>query len=91
MTPGSKLGPYELVASIGKGGMGEVYRDRDTKLRREVAIKILPEAFAGSAGRMARLEREAKLLASINPSNIAAIYGVEDRAACLATLKRCAP
>jgi Tol biopolymer transport system component len=77
---GTKLGPYEILAPIGAGGMGEVYRARDTKLDRDVAIKILPAAFASDAGRMARFEREAKVLASLNHPNIAHIYGVEDRA-----------
>jgi serine/threonine protein kinase len=77
---GTRLGPYEIIAPIGAGGMGEVYRARDTKLGRDVAIKILPEAFAQDAERMARFEREAKVLASLNHPNIAAIYGVENRA-----------
>ncbi len=77
---GTVLGPYELIAPLGKGGMGEVYRARDTKLGREVAVKILPDTFAHDADRMARFEREAKLLASLNHPNIAAIYAVEDRA-----------
>jgi serine/threonine-protein kinase len=71
---------YEIIGSLGAGGMGEVYRARDTKLGREVAIKILPEAFAHDSDRMACFEREAKVLASINHPNIAAIYGVEDLA-----------
>src|ERR1700683_625794 len=77
---GTKLGPYEILAPIGAGGMGEVYRARDTKLKREVAIKVLPEAFARDPDRMARFQREAEVLASLNHSNIAQIYGVEDRA-----------
>lgn len=75
---GTKLGPYEIVAPLGVGGMGEVYRARDTKLDREVAIKILPNALARDAARVARFEREAKLLASIDQPNIATIYGFED-------------
>ncbi|MGH9740262.1 MAG: protein kinase domain-containing protein [Candidatus Acidiferrales bacterium] len=75
---GTKLGPYELIAPLGAGGMGEVYRARDTKLGRDVALKVLPEAFASDAERMARFQREAKLLASLNHTNIAAIYGLED-------------
>src|SRR5215469_8941650 len=74
----SRLGRYEILSRIGAGGMGEVYRARDTKLGRDVAIKVLPEAFARDPERMARFEREAKLLAVLNHSNIAAIYGVED-------------
>jgi serine/threonine protein kinase len=80
MTPGSRLGPYEIVAPLGAGGMGEVYRARDTRLKRDVALKVLPEAFARDAGRMARFQREAEVLASLNHPNIAAIYGVEERA-----------
>ena len=75
---GVRLGVYEVVAPLGAGGMGEVYRARDTKLGREVALKILPGSFANDAERMARFEREAKLLASLNHTNIAAIYGFED-------------
>src|SRR2546423_11903688 len=71
---------YRITAKLGEGGMGEVYRATDTKLGRDVAIKILPEAFAQDAERMARFEREAQVLASLNHPNIAAIYGVEDRA-----------
>src|SRR6202140_2054097 len=80
LAAGAKLGPYEILAPIGAGGMGEVYRARDTKLKRDVAIKVLPEAFAREAERMARFQREAEVLASLNHPNIAAIYGVEDRA-----------
>jgi serine/threonine protein kinase/Tol biopolymer transport system component len=78
LPPGSSLGPYEVVGAIGAGGMGEVYRARDTKLGREVALKVLPEEFAADAERMARFEREAKVLASLNHPNIASIYGFED-------------
>jgi Tol biopolymer transport system component len=77
---GDKLGPYEILAPIGAGGMGEVYRARDTKLKRDVALKVLPEAFARDPGRMARFQREAEVLASLNHPNIAHIYGVEERA-----------
>src|SRR5215469_4440542 len=79
MTP-ETIGHYRITALIGSGGMGEVYRARDTKLSRDVAIKILPPAFASDANRMARFEREARVLASLNHPNIAHIYGVEDRA-----------
>jgi Tol biopolymer transport system component len=75
---GTRLGPHEILSAIGAGGMGEVYRARDTKLGRDVAIKVLPEVFARDAARMARFGREAKLLASLNHSNIASIYGLED-------------
>ena len=78
MTPGTQLGSYEILSPLGKGGMGEVWRARDTKLGREVAIKTLPEEFAKDGERLARFEREAKLLASLNHPNIAAIYGLEE-------------
>ena len=78
LSAGDKLGPYEILASIGAGGMGEVYRARDTKLGREVPLKVLPEAFARDAERMARFQREAKVLASLNHPNVASIYGLED-------------
>ena len=77
LAPGTRLGVYEVTAQIGEGGMGHVYRARDTKLNREVAIKILPEAFAHDADRLARFEREAKTLASLNHPNIAIIHGLE--------------
>ncbi len=78
MQSGTKLGHYEISTLLGKGGMGEVWRARDTKLGREVAIKTLPEEFAKDADRLARFEREAKLLASLNHPNIAAIHGFEE-------------
>jgi Tol biopolymer transport system component len=78
MNAGTKLGPYEILSGLGAGGMGEVYRARDTKLGRDVAIKVLPDAFARDSNRMARFGREAKLLASLNHSNIATIHGLED-------------
>src|SRR6516164_6834344 len=74
------IGHYRITGKLGQGGMGEVWRATDSKLGREVAVKILPEAFARDAGRMARFEREAKILASLNHPHIAAIYGVEERA-----------
>jgi len=77
LSPGTTLGVYEITAQIGAGGMGEVYRARDTALDRDVAIKVLPEGFATDPERLARLEREAKVLASLNHPNIAAIYGLE--------------
>src|ERR1035438_7271590 len=80
LSPGEKLGPYEIVAPIGAGGMGEVYRAKDTKLGRDVAVKILPAALAQDPDRLARFEREAKVLASLNHPNIAQIYGIEDHA-----------
>ena len=78
---GQKLGPYQVLAKLGEGGMGAVFRARDTKLDRDVAIKILPEAFAHDAERLARFTREAKTLASLNHPNIAGIYGLENHAA----------
>ncbi|MGH7554358.1 MAG: serine/threonine-protein kinase, partial [Longimicrobiales bacterium] len=77
LAAGTRLGPYEVTAQIGAGGMGEVYRARDTSLGREVAIKVLPEAFARDSERLARFEREARMLASLNHPNIAQIYGLE--------------
>ena len=76
LTPGVAFGPYEITAPLGEGGMGEVYRARDTKLNRDVAIKILPDAFARDTDRVARFTREAQTLASLNHPNIAQIYGV---------------
>jgi serine/threonine-protein kinase len=78
LTHGSRLGPYEILSPLGAGGMGEVYRARDTRLARPVAIKVVHDAFARDPERMARFEREAKFLASLNHPNIAAIYGLED-------------
>src|SRR6516165_10302337 len=84
LTSGTKLGPYEILAPIGAGGMGEVYRARDTKLNRDVALKVLPEAFARDPERMARFQREAQVLASLNHPNIASIYGLEESGGVLA-------
>ncbi len=81
LATGSRLGSFEILAGIGAGGMGEVYRARDAKLGRDVALKVLPEAFARDAERMARFQREAKVLASLNHPNIASIYGLEDSGA----------
>src|SRR3989475_3237420 len=75
---GTRLGPYDIVSPLGAGGMGEVYRARDTKLNRDVALKILPELFALDPDRLARFAREAQVLASLNHPNIAAIYGFEE-------------
>lgn len=78
LTPGERIGAYEVIAPIGAGGMGEVYRARDTTLKRDVALKLLPELFAQDPGRLARFQREAEVLASLNHSNIAHIYGVAE-------------
>src|SRR5262245_12646381 len=75
---GTLLGSYQIVGALGAGGMGEVYRARDTKLARDVAIKVLPDLFAADAERLARFQREAQLLAALNHPNIATIYGLED-------------
>ncbi len=80
LLPGTQLGAYEIVAPIGAGGMGEVYRARDKRLKRDVAIKILPDVFASDPERLARFQREAELLATLNHPNIAQIYGIEERA-----------
>src|SRR5262245_54725537 len=78
LTAGAHLGSYEILAALGAGGMGEVYRARDSKLKREVALKILPPLFAGDADRRARFTREAHVLATLNHPNIAAIHGIEE-------------
>jgi serine/threonine protein kinase len=80
LTTGTKLGSYEVASQIGAGGMGEVYQAHDTKLGRDVAIKILPEAFAHDPERLSRFQREAKMLAALNHPNIAHIYGLEENA-----------
>src|SRR5436190_23884647 len=77
LSAGARLGPYEVLSLIGAGGMGEVYRARDTRLDRDVAVKILPEAFTADADRVARFQREAKVLASLSHPNIAIIHGLE--------------
>src|SRR6476661_6312378 len=74
MKPGDTFGSYHVVAQLGAGGMGEVYRARDAKLKRDVAIKVLPDSFAHDPERVVRLRREAEVLASLNHSHIAAIY-----------------
>jgi serine/threonine-protein kinase len=78
LIPGNRLGPYEILSALGAGGMGEVYRARDTKLNRDVAIKVMPASFANDADRLTRFEREAHVLASLNHPNIAHIHGFED-------------
>src|SRR4051794_37368594 len=77
LAAGSHIGPYEILSALGAGGMGEVYRARDHRLKRDVAIKLLPDTFAKDESRMSRFKREAELLASLNHPNIATIYGVE--------------
>ena len=78
LTPGTRLGPYEVTAQLGVGGMGEVYRARDTKLKRDVVVKVLPQSLAADPDRLARFQREAEVLASLNHPNIAYIYGLEE-------------
>jgi serine/threonine protein kinase len=77
LTAGTILGPYEITGTLGAGGMGEVYRATDTNLKRAVAIKVLPESVATDRDRLARFQREAEVLATLNHPNIAAIYGLE--------------
>src|ERR1700720_2279214 len=78
LASGARLGPYEILSPLGSGGMGEVYRARDTKLGRDVALKILPDTFAADPERLARFQREAQVLASLNHPHIGAIYGLEE-------------
>jgi serine/threonine protein kinase len=78
LTAGLHLGPYEILAPLGAGGMGEVYRARDLKLNRDVALKILPESFTHDPERIARFRREAQVLASLNHPHIGAIYGLDE-------------
>lgn len=78
LTPGARIGPFEVSALIGVGGMGEVYRARDTKLKRDIAIKVLPDALARDPDRLARFRREAEVLATLNHPNIAQIHGLEE-------------
>jgi eukaryotic-like serine/threonine-protein kinase len=78
LDPGAKLGSYEVTSMLGKGGMGEVYRARDPKLKRDVAIKVLPAEFSSDSERVSRFQREAEALAALNHPNIAAIYDLQD-------------
>ena len=78
LTTGTRIGPYEVTSALGAGGMGEVYRARDTKLNRDVALKVLLPAVANDPDRLARFSREAQVLASLNHPNIAHIYGFEE-------------
>src|SRR5688572_22245910 len=85
IAPGSRVGPYEVTSQLGEGGMGVVYRGRDARLQRDVALKVLPDHLSNDPDRLSRFEREAQLLASLNHSNIAQIYGLEqlEGAACI--------
>ena len=78
LSAGTRVGPYDILSPLGAGGMGEVYRATDTRLKRQVAVKILPAALAADPDRLARFQREAEVLASLNHPHIAAIYGLED-------------
>ena len=78
LTPATRLGNYEIIAPLGAGGMGEVYRARDTRLKRDIAIKVLPDAVASSPERLARLEREATTVAGLNHPNIVVLYSIEE-------------
>jgi serine/threonine-protein kinase len=91
VVPGSRLGPYEITGPLGEGGMGVVYRATDSKLKREVAIKVLPEALAADADRLARFEREAQVLAQLQHPNIASIYGLEESGGVRALVMELAP
>src|SRR6478609_4488934 len=78
LSPGQRIGAHEIVSPLGAGGMGEVYRARDSKLKREVALKVLPADVANDRERLARFQREAEVLASLNHPHIAHVYGIED-------------
>ena len=78
LSPGTRLGAYEILSALGAGGMGEVYRAKDNKLGREVALKILPDTFTHDPERLARFRREAQVLASLNHAHIGAIYGLDE-------------
>ncbi len=91
LSVGTRVGAYEVVSALGAGGMGEVYRARDHRLGRDVALKILPQAFAQDPDRLARFEREAKTLAALNHPNIAAIYGIEESAGLRALVMELVP
>src|SRR6478736_5923628 len=80
LSPGQRIGAYEIVSPLGAGGMGEVYRARDSRLKREVALKVLPADVASDRERLARFQREAEVLASLNHPHIAHVYGIEDTA-----------
>ena len=86
LSPGTRVGAYDIDSLLGAGGMGEVYKARDSRLQRSVAIKILPSTFAADPERLARFEREAQVLASLNHPNIAQIYGVEETGGAIALI-----
>ena len=88
LTPGSQIGHYDVTSLIGEGGMGQVWQATDTQLNRQVALKILPDAFAADPDRLARFTREAQILASLNHPNIAAIYGIEEAEGTRALVQR---
>ena len=90
LAAGTRLGPYEVLGLLGAGGMGEVYKARDARLKRDVALKVLPEAFANDPERLARFEREAEALASLNHPHIAHIHGLEDRQGSIRAVSRLA-
>ena len=91
LAAGDKLGPYEILTPLGAGGMGEVYRARDSKLEREVAVKVLPEFLANDPERLARFDREAKILAALNHPNIAAVFGLVESGTQRALVMELAP
>src|SRR5215472_10922159 len=91
MSPQQSIAHYRIVSKLGEGGMGVVYRATDTKLNRDVALKVLPEFLAGDPDRLARFTREAQLLASLNHPNIATIHGVEERAIVMELVEGQAP
>src|SRR6059036_3746503 len=78
LTPATRLGPYEIIAMLGAGGMGEVYRARDPRLGRDIAVKVLPEDMASAPDRLARFEREAKTVAGLNHPNIVVLHSIEE-------------
>ena len=91
LSPGTRVGPYEIVSPLGAGGMGEVYRATDSRLKRQVAIKLLPSTLATDPDRLARFQREAEALAALNHPNIAAIYGLEEASGEKAIVMELAP
>ena len=91
VSPQQTIGHYRIIGKLGEGGMGAVYRATDTRLNREVAVKVIPDSFANDPDRLARFQREAQVLASLNHPNIAAIYGVEDRALVMELVEGAAP